>query len=617
MADKRITELAPLDAAGAQGAVDVLAVADVSAAETKKITLGAAVAAGLAGGVPDGSIDGSKIADRSIPGVKLELEAVTADELAANSVHTDSIVDKAVSTEKLADLAVTRGKIALSAVSTDQISQRCIIGDYHIQQRSITAAEIAQNTLTADEIAPNAIGSSELADGAVDTSAIQDDAISTPKYQNASVTDEKLAAGIDGSKILDGSINAGKLEPGTIGGNQIDSVPLDKLPNAPANNVLAGPASGGTAATPAYRKLVADDLPTASTTAKGAVSVPADGGLSITGSGVGITNTVVAGGNAFVNYDKHGSITSSRPLSGSDLPPPVLGQPGAVKPGDGLEVTGDGTLNVIPATDSAIGGVIASDGITIAPDGKISQSVTGVAAGQYTKVTVDEMGSVTAGEQLQASDIPNIDWSQINNPIVDGDMLTDKSVLRRHMADYSTMYIQETAPTVDSTVYVGTMWFKESTAGLSAFNGNSWMSIGQGRLSAENLRYSGIFDASTGLITGLTQFGVGEGYEIGNAIPTATDEQTGVYFVAQVPGSGTAVVPGVAFDAGDWCLCNGAASGWVRIDTMVGGGGGGGGAANLGDLLDVSITGATTGALLQLQASGQWADCYGIDGGDY
>ena len=77
------------------------------------------------------------------------------------------------------------------------------------------------------------------------------------------------------------------------------------------------------------------------------------------------------------------------------------------------------------------------------------------------------MGNVTAGEQLQASDIPNIDWSQINNPIVDGDMLTDKSG-SGHMADYSTMYIQEVAPTVDSTVYVGTMWFRESSAGLSA-----------------------------------------------------------------------------------------------------------------------------------------------------
>ena len=56
MADKRITELAPLTAAGTEGDVDVLAIADVSAAETKKITAADVVIAGLEGGVPDGSI---------------------------------------------------------------------------------------------------------------------------------------------------------------------------------------------------------------------------------------------------------------------------------------------------------------------------------------------------------------------------------------------------------------------------------------------------------------------------------------------------------------------------------------------------------------------------------
>ena len=79
-----------------------------------------------------------------------------------------------------------------------------------------------------------------------------------------------------------------------------------------------------------------------------------------------------------------------------------------------------------------------------------------------------------------------------------------------------------------------------------------------------------------------------KGFEIGNAIPTATDEQTGVYFVAQVPGDGTSRNVGVSFDAGDWILSNGAAAGWVRIDTMVGGGGGGG-ASQLEDLLDLSM----------------------------
>ena len=105
------------------------------------------------------------------------------------------------------------------------------------------------------------------------------------------------------------------------------------------------------------------------------------------------------------------------------------------------------------------------------------------------------MGNVTAGEQLIASDIPNINWDQINNPIViDADMLADKSVQMRHMADYSISFIQEATPTVDSTVHIGTLWFKSSTAALSQWNGNSWMSVGRAVLSAENLRYCGIFD---------------------------------------------------------------------------------------------------------------------------
>ena len=62
---------------------------------------------------------------------------------------------------------------------------------------------------------------------------------------------------------------------------------------------------------------------------------------------------------------------------------------------------------------------------------------------------------------------------------------------------------------------------------------------------------------------------------------------------------------------------NSAAAGWVRIDTLNGGGGGGGGATNLGDLLDVAIASASTGALLQLQSDNQWKDVYAIDAGEY
>jgi hypothetical protein len=590
VADKRISELQPIDAAGVQGDVDVLALADISAAETKKITLGDAVAAGLAGGIPDGSIPGSKIEENSITSKELAPDSVTDVELADNAVDTGAIQDGAVTTEKLADGAVTTDKLVDDSVTTDKIADGAV-GEAQIADRSIPAIKLVQNTLTADEIAPNAIGASELADNAVDTPALADNAVSTPKLQDASVTEPKLADGaVTTNKIADGAVTVNKLADGAVTDGKIDSIGLDKLPNAGAAQVLAGPVSGA-AASPTYRKLEPTDLPTASADAKGGVSVPTTGGLAVDGAGaVGIANSVAPGGFPFVNYNEHGLITSGRALSNSDLPPPALGEPGAVKEGDG---------------------------ITITPDGTISQSLTGVTAGTYPKVEVDEMGRVIDGMDLVASDIPNIEWNQINNPSIDSQALEDKSVQMRHLADYSIMFIQEAMPSVDSTIHIGTLWFRESSAALHSWNGNSWMSIGQGRLSAENLRFCGIFDASTGLITGLTQFGVGDGYSIGHAIPIATDEQTGAYFVAQVAGSGTSVVPGENFDAGDWCVCLGSASGWERIDTLNGGGGGGGGAVNLDDLLDVNIPGATEGALLQLQANGQWADTYGIDGGEY
>ena len=590
MADKRITELAPITAAGAQADVDVLALADVSAAETKKITLGEAVAAGLAGGIPDGSIPGSKIEPDTITSTELAPDSVTDIELADNAVDTDAIQDLAVTNAKLAD-GIDGGKILDGSIQGDAFAPGAI-SDAAIGDRSIEAIKLVQNTLTADEIAPNAIGASELADGAVDTPALADGAVSTPKIQDASVTDAKLAAGISGDKILDGTINADKLEPGTIGGNQLDEVPLDKLPDAPAGTVLAGPVTGGAAA-PSYRALASTDIPTATNADKGGVSVPAAGGLSVDGGGaVGIANSVVPGGFPFVNYNEHGLITSGRALSNSDLPPPALG---------------------------GIGGVKAGNGVTIAPDGTISQSVTGVVPGEYTKVTCDDMGNITAGAQLEASDIPNLSWDQIENPVLDGSTLTDKSVSMPKLANYSIAFIQEDQPNVTNPdLHAGCLWFQESTATLHMYNQNSWLSVGIGRLSAENLRYGGLVDASNGTISAITQFAVSEGFEVGDPIPDPSDELTGLYFITEIAGSAINKpnVGGETFTEADWLICNGAATGWSRIQVTAGGGGGGG-ASRLEDLLDVNVGTKQPGALLQYQTNGTWQDIYALDAGTY
>ena len=595
MADKRISDLPPLAESELDAAIDLLAIADVSATETKKVTAASLIAQGV-NQVPEGSLSGNLITDGSLPGSKLESNSITERELAPNSVNTIHVVDAAITNEKLAG-GITGDKINDGQIGGNHLQDNAINGSQQIQDRSIAAIKLQQNTLTADEIAPNAIGSSELAAASVDTSALQDDSCSTPKYKNASVTNDKLANGIDGSKLLNLSVTNAKLAGG-ISGEKINDLPLSKLPDAPGNTVLAGPTTVGTAS-PTYRKLISADLPTATDSTKGAVSLPPSGGLSVSSDGAAsIGNTVAPDTKPVVTYNEHGLITSGRDLQAGDMPPAQPGELGAVKEGDGITISGDGT---------------------------ISQSLTGVVAGEYTKVTVDERGSVTEGAQLSKADIPNIDWDQIDGSLdlselvgeLNTGQIADKAVTRPKLADYSISYIQEAQPVIDLTVHVGCMWFQESTASLNMWNGNSWMSVGQGRLSAENLRYCGVVNATTGLISGVTQFGVTAGFEIGAPVPAPTDPLTGVYFVIDTPGNGITQTPGVTYDAGDWCLCNGAAAGWIRIDTMVGGGGGGGGASRLQDLLDVNVAAASEGALLQLQSSGMWTDIYSIDCGEY
>ena len=586
MADKRITDLTPIAAGDLDAQNDVLAVADVSAAETKKLKVADAIAASI-GGLPGNSIDGSVIIDNSIEGAKLEEDSVTTRELAPDACYTENYLDKSVTQAKLADGSVGTDQLIDGSITGDKLSPDAI-SDAAIADRSLDAVKLKLNTLTADELGPDCVGASELADNSVDTPAIIDGVITTPKYQNASVTDEKLANGIDGGKLTDGTVDTNQLADGSVTSDKLaGDIPLSKLPDAAPNTVLAGSNGGGTGPA-SFRALASADLPIATTAANGAVNVPAAGGLGVNGVGsLSIANTVAPDTKAVVTYDANGLITAGRDLQPSDLPAPSGGELGAVKAGAGINIAADGT---------------------------ISQSLTGIAPGTYTKLTVDNMGNATAGGALEAGDIPALDLGGIGGEITTG-QLADKSVTRPKLADYAISFIQEIQPTITPDIHVGCMWFQESTASLYMWNGNSWMSIGIGRLSAENLRYCGTVNASTGLITGLTQFGTGEGFTIGDALPAPTDELTGVYFVVDVGGDqiNQPNVSGENFGAGNWCICNGQIDGWHRV--IATNSGGGGGAALLGELNDVSISSALSGALLQLQPDGQWKDVYAIDQG--
>ena len=138
----------------------------------------------------------------------------------------------------------------------------------------------------------------------------------------------------------------------------------------------------------------ADDLPIATTTELGAVYVPTDGGLTVSGAGAlshSSTVTPNTTGAAKVTYDNYGHVTGSGTLDSTDLPLATETTPGAV---------------IVPTTSP-----LEVDGA-----GNIEHSQVG-ASGTYTKVTVDSFGHVTTGEQLAADDLPSIPVDKIEGEI--------------------------------------------------------------------------------------------------------------------------------------------------------------------------------------------------------
>jgi len=595
LADLRISELPPLASADAE-ANDDLAIADYSASETKRLTLKGAVQKG-ATLIDDGVIPGSKLVTDSVTATQIAPNSITASELANGAVDTAAVQDAAITDVKLAS-GIDGGKLVTDSVTATQIAPNAItaseladnaVDTAAIQSAAVTDAKVASgidgakltdgtvtnaklasgidgaklsaDSVTATQIAPNAITASELAGNAVDTAAVQDSAI----------TDAKLASGINGAKLTDATVTAAKITADSVDRG------LDKTTGkfGHTNSIGAGTSAGISFDAHGHvtgtTSLVSADLPVATATAIGGVSIPANSGLSVTGTGaVTHNNSITAGTTSGITYNATGHITAIVPLAATDVPTATGTTKGAVSvPGPSLQVAADGAL---------------------------THATSGVAPGSYPKVTVDQRGHVTAGGSLVASDIPNLDTSKIASGTFDPTRIADRSLTATKLANYATTLIQESQPP-GTDYYTGQFWYKESDAQLRTWSGNSWIPVGFGRLSEENLRFCGTFDASTGNVIQVTPFGTAAGLTAGAAIPTATDVLTGVYLVCAVPGN----YAGNVYDNGDWTLCLGQAQGWVRIDTLTGGGGGA--TTNLGDLLDVTITSPASGDTLIFDSS--------------
>jgi hypothetical protein len=317
LADLKITELQAL--AGANlAATDQLAIADISASETKKISVNDLIAYGV-----------DLITNGDIPSVKVSF--------AAGSIVEASIASGAVTATKIGADAVTAAKLG------DQST--CVIAATKAALDALTGDFVGQFGFTTDNIKLYMWRNSSW------------------NLLNAAGSINSITA--NNSGIVNITV--------TTDGDEVTLTPsLDNT--AAAAQFLAGPT--GSAGAASYRTIAGADLPTATTSAKGGVIING-GGLTLIGDTAVINNTVTPVSDQLrkISYNAQGLITASTSVTGGDLPVATSSVVGVVRPGTGLSVDGSGVLNHTNVVTGA-----TQNGFTFDAQGHITNATGLVAA---------------------------------------------------------------------------------------------------------------------------------------------------------------------------------------------------------------------------------------------
>ena len=274
---------------------------------------------------------------------------------------------------------------------------------------SIDATKIVSNSITSTQLAANSVTDSELANNAVDTGAVQNGAITNDKVE----TSTSATTGLDGAtKVRDGSITAAKLNTSNIDRSLNVASGNLGINNAVSGGAstrsgISYNAEGLITSTVA---LSASDLPLATSSAVGGVSVGA--GLSVNGSGVlTVSNSVTAANGAVkVNYNAQGAITGSSSLSSGDLPTATTSAKGAVQITSAGGLTIDGSGNLTTSTSGVGAGVYQS--VTVNTKGVVTAG-TALTAALVPDLSATKITSGTIDAARIAAD--SIDSSKLSN----------------------------------------------------------------------------------------------------------------------------------------------------------------------------------------------------------
>jgi hypothetical protein len=544
LADQRITQLTPLSKAGA-AANDAVPIADISASETKKITLKDLVAAGI-DLVDAGEIDLAKLDQTST--TKLGAAAIGDGVLTAAKMAADAATAVAVTAPSTGN---HRGRGWLhSGTGNLQVwdgaaFQQVVMPTAGIGDLQVTAGKLADGAVTTAKVTP--LGSAAYAAGSVNTAALADLNVTSGKLADGAVLEAKLGAG---------AVATAKIAAG--------AVTYDRIQNVSATDRLLGRSSAGAGPveevplTAAGRALIAGVDAAAQRSTLGL-------GTLATASGTWTDGSTFAGTSSGTNTGDQ-TITLTGDVTGTGT-------------GTFAATIADGAITELKyAALSIPTGAVQDDAITAAKLADQSSAVVsngspsgdGAFVGQQwfnaaTGVEWTWTGSEWQEHQsptIPESGVPDLNASKITAGEFPTDRLADDAVTGTKLADYSVGKIGEAIPVAE---YISQLHFNPIDKAFFMWDGNVWQPIG---ISTGAVKFAGTYDASDNEVASTTAEGAALGLVVGNALPAAAAANSGYYLVVSESGTGTSPAPAVALAPPDLLLSTGTA--WVEVDTSAG-----------------------------------------------
>ena len=654
MADLQISALPALGEAGIQ-ATDVLALADLSATETKKVTVKDLVAAAVAlldsgdipaakvatpfatdavatatiqnlavtaGKIANGTITATQIANATITGAKLVDDTVTATQIAANAITASELADNAVDNAAIADLAVDNDKIANTTIAYAKLNlSDGDIPGAKIAAGGITSTQLATNSVTATELADNAVDANAIASGVITgakiasntiaagnivnntitNAQIADLTIGTDQIANNAITTAKLSGTIEAGTLADGAVTTAKLDNDAVDSTKLAANAVDA--NALANNAVD---SGAIASNAVIEAKIATDAVTNAKIKDGEIT-PAklnssnlDRSLNVASGNLGINNVITAATRSGISYNAQGLITGTVALAAADLPVATTSAVGGVSVGTGLAVNGAGALSLSNSvTGATVSGItfsntgqitaatalVASDlpvsttsakgavqitsggGLTVDGSGNLTTSTSGISAGTYQSITVNNKGVATAGAALTAALVPDLAASKITSGSLDAARIANDSISGDKLSNDSVAVFQSIAQAGYPTAkFSGQILFDTVSEDAFIWDGNAWQAITT--LTKGSLVFGGTYNASTSQMVATTSAGIAAGLAVGSNLPTPSATTDGVYVVVATSGTPASPAPAIAFAPPDYILgvTNSAGSSWNEVD---------------------------------------------------